>query len=695
MASSSRQSAASGQSFVGSHSFSPGKQTQIEEADSVHSKLKGVLASLRQGASPGKDNATSAGYDPTDRNRIAALLRDIKTTSKRTDRIKGDILTAKMAIRERAKRPLLGIDSGDEEARQKASSRVVELVAGSADNMHLFFRGLRVPVDPGMDDTLKRALRELPVSGQVPTQRPDGSEELASAQKNAKMYQDRLVGVSHTNAKLQKAWESASKKCDELSEQVLRQSHDISKTKNDLEKADKGLRYVKDQCRSARHDVESRDASLRESKQRIQSLEEQVRTLRVDLQGRNDDVSQMNRDYSALQEQLKESRRCASAAETQLQRLRSDVESSRDSHAAEVEGLKRDKRDLEREADQLRRDLKRSETNHEETRRQLVDAQLKNSEGNGRLISATEEVGKVKEDHRKLKGRADSLQAELEEKGQRVQELESASRQKDSIIAQRDETIESQVQKAATFLRHLSVDVESDTWKLVAGNVLADSACTSITSAAWLPWVILPSWSSDVSLDIRQDARSPEAVALAVLAILDSKLADTRDLLTSLHRLQASMGEAKSMVSSITQLIVRAFTDSVGDPRLHIMHRISMCQIIHTLARADEALLFTQASNAVDSRVQRLVNALTAYRLDTSVLPMTEAISYPGVALIGFSREPRGVIAVRPDDNGICWVEASHIRITFKTIKMQSGVGSFIDLPLDSPQRLSWAMTHV
>ncbi|SCO45492.1 unnamed protein product [Fusarium fujikuroi] len=688
MASSSRQSAALGQSFVGSHSFAPEKKTQIEEADSLHSKLKGRLAFLCQGADPGKDKATSAGYDPNDRNKITALLRKIKTTSQRSDRIQADINTAKASIRERSRRPLLGIDGQDEEARKRASSRVVEFVSASAENIRLFYTGLGVPAVPEMEDTLRKALRELPVSSNIPARGPDASKELASANERAEKYRGWVAGVSKTNAKLQKAWESASKRCDELSQQVLDQSHEVSKAERDLS-------VVKGQCRRAENVVVARDISLAKAKQSVNDLTEEVRTLKEGLKQRDDDLGQMRRGYSALQEELKKSKDCTSTTETELQRVRSELESSRNSHVAEVEDLRRQKRDVEMEADQLSRDLKRIETKYDETRKKLADVRLNHATDIGRLTSTTEEVGKAKEDHRILKASADGLREELDQQSHRLQELLTASRDKDSIIAQRDETIESQVQKASTFLRHLSVNVESSAWKLVAENVLADSACTSTTPADWLPWVIFPSWSTDVSLDIRQDARSPEAVALAILVTLDAKLADTKDLLTLLHRLQASVVEAKSMVSSITQLTVRAFTESVGDPRLHLMHRVAMCQILHVLARTEGALQFAQALDTVDPRVQRLVNALTAYRLDTSALPMTEALSYPGIALVGFNREPRGVIAVRPGDNGICWVEASHISITFKTMRLQSDVGSFIELPLDSAQRLSWAMTHV
>ncbi|RKL48130.1 hypothetical protein BFJ70_g2487 [Fusarium oxysporum] len=689
MASSSRQSAASGQSFVGSHSFSQGQRTQIEEADSVHSKLKGRLAALRQGASPGKDNATSAGYDPNDRNNITALLRKIKNSSKQSDRLHGDIQIAKSSIKERAKRPLLGIDGQDEEARKRASSRVVNFIAGSPENVRIFFTGLGLQVTPAMDDTLRRVLRELPVSNNVPiTQGSNASKELASAQQKLEEHRILLVGANKNSLKFESAWRSASEKNDELTQKILDQSLK-------LHKAERDVQYIRDQCRDARDDVRCRDTSLQESSLKIKDLEEQVRALRGDLQRRGDDISQMDRNYSVLQRELKESKDCTSTAETELQRLRLELDNSRNSHVAEVERLKCQNRVVEKEADRLKRELIETETSLEETRQKLDDAQLKHSEDVGRLSSTTEEVGKVKEDHRKLKASARELREELDEKGRKVLELEEASRQKDSIIAQRDETIDSQVQKASTFLRHLSIDVESNAWKLVAENVLVDSACTSTTSADWLPWVIFPSWSSDDSLTIREDTRSPEAVALVVLAVLDAKLADTKDLLTLFHRLQASMGESKSMVSSITQLLIRVFTDSVGDSRLHLMHRVAMCQILYVLAQADEALHFTQALDAVDPRVRRLVNALRAYHLDSSVLSMTEALSYPGVALVGFNREPRGVIAVSPHDNGICWVEASHITITFKTIKMQSDVGNLIELPLDNVQRLSWAMTHV
>jgi hypothetical protein len=74
---------------------------------------------------------------------------------------------------------------------------------------------------------------------------------------------------------------------------------------------------------------------------------------------------------------------------------------------------------------------------------------------------------------------------------------------------------------------------------------------------------------------------------------------------------------------------------------------------------------------------------------------MEEAISYPAVALVGFERDPRGVIAVSLSDNGICWVDSTHIRTEFTLLKVASGKGDSIELPLDTAERVNWAMTHV
>ncbi|KAG7431947.1 hypothetical protein Forpi1262_v006890 [Fusarium oxysporum f. sp. raphani] len=715
MASSSRNSAALGQSFAANYSFQPDMLSQIDKTEDELRKVKGAIAALKNGAPPGKDNATMAGYDPQRRNRMTALLKEIDIATNEANGLKGDIGLQKRATIASQSTSLADIDVQDKEARKRASERVVEFIAGTPENTRAFYSGFGIQVTPATNDTAQRALKELLVSNTNPVnQESDLAKELTSAKKALNVNCNLLAKANKERDEYKDAWKKTTEQNKRLTKSSDQQSRDLYQAKQDLAKArreypaderDKANRneaYLKSQCYKAEEratDAERRateaEAENIDLERKNKEVNDSVKILRSSRFRQTEQISDLNRAYDDQKKRLKASEKSTETANAQVLRLQSELESSRDGHLIEMQRLLTEKDEADKRVEEVGRELQGAQGRLEVTRKELRDAQIAHSNDSTSLISTNEEVSKVKGQCQSLQHTVEKQRRDLEEKDRMIRELEKASEEKDASITQRDETINSQIQKASTFLRHLSLNVESDTWKCVAENVLVDSTCTSFTSAEWLPWVIFPSWSGDPSLATQEDTRGPEAVALNILVILKDKSTDAKDLLALLHHLQEAMKEFKSMVSGIAQLLLEAFDRSVGDPRLHLMHRFAMCQIANLLGSTAEVQQFMQALDAADPRIQRLVHALRAYRLNNSVLPMEEAISYPAVALVGFEREPRGVIAVSLSDNGICWVDSTHIRTEFTLLKMVSGKGDSIELPLDTTERVNWAMTHV
>ncbi|KAF5613067.1 uncharacterized protein FTJAE_13970 [Fusarium tjaetaba] len=700
MASSSRNSGAARLPLAGNHNFPPQQLSQVDQIDNELKKVMGGIAALRDGAPPGKDVATVAGYDAQNVHKTAAILKEISVAEDELNAIEGDIGLTKKVIIAGQSTTLTGVDLQDKEARKRASSRVVDFVAGSAENTRRFYRGLNISVTPETNAAARTALRELAVSNTNPSRRgPDPAKDLASLQKALKTNHTLSSRYKKERDEFKDAWERSQKENKKLTQTSEQQSRDLYQANKDLEKArrefpqlerDKANRnesYLKTQAIKAKlqaDDAEKRAQTTQEKnldvEKRLYEVNDSLKKLRGSHTRQADQIALLKKQSEGLKEDLKDYKESTKAAQDEVVRLQLDSKSSRIYHVDQMRRLQTAKDGADKRVQEVSDELRQT--------------QIDRSADSASLNSANEELSKVRGELEALQLTVEGHVRDLERKNQRISELEKASDEKDASIKVRDETIDAQIQGASTFLRHLSLDVESDAWKCIAERVLVDSTSTSLTSAEWVPWAIFPSWSEDASLATWEDTRGPEVVALNLLAILRDRSADAKLVLALLHHLQKAIKEVKSMVSGIVQLLIEAFDRAVGDPRLHLMHRFSMCQIATLLGSTGEVERFMQAMDAADPRIRRLVNALGAYRLENSVFPMEEAISYPGVALVGFNRDPQGVIAVSLSDNGICWVDITNIRTEFTLLSLVSGKGDSFKFPLDTAERVEWAMTH-
>ncbi|CVL00517.1 uncharacterized protein FMAN_09934 [Fusarium mangiferae] len=700
MASSSRNSALMRQPLAANHSFQPDVLSQVDQTENELRKVIGGIAALRDGAPPGKDKATMAGYDPQKLRKTTALLKETDIARNEANGPKGDIALTKKSIIASQSKPLTGIDLKDKEARKRASDRVVNYVAGSAENTRLFYSGWGVQVTPATNATAQTALRELAVSNaDPPAQGSDPAKQLASLKKALSDNRSLTTRYNEERDEFKKAWEKSKKQIEKLTKTSEQQSRDLYRAKKDLEKATRDYPQLeRDLARrnesSLKAQVYKAEAKAVEAESRAKTAEDEKVGLEMkisELSGtvrryeslhsnQTTQISSLSRQYEHRGKQITALKNSSEKANALVQQLQSELETSRDDHLNKLRSLQTEKNEADRGFQQVSDELGK--------------LQIARSSDSKSLISANEELSRVKGQCEALQLTVEEQQRDLETKHQRISELEQASEEKDASIKVRDETINSQIQRASTFLRYLSLNVESDAWNCIAERVLVDSTSISLTSAEWQPWVVFSSWSGDVSLATRQDTRNLESVALDLLVTLKDKSADAKDLLAFLCQLQKAMLDSDSMLSAVAQLLLEAFGAAIGDPRLHLIQRLVMCQIANLLGPTAKVQQFMQALDGADPRIQRVVHALQAYRLDNSILPMDEAVTYPGVALVGFNRDPQGVIAVSPSDNGICWVDSTNIRTEFTVLKLVSGKGASIEVPLDTTERFDWAMAH-
>jgi predicted nucleic acid-binding Zn-ribbon protein len=328
------------------------------------------------------------------------------------------------------------------------------------------------------------------------------------------------------------------------------------------------------------------------------------------------------------------------------------------------------------------------------TSQELDQAEQSLQTAESTLSTVREELAASRQEVEKAQGAVGLLEeaisdqrASLEEKDREIQWL-------NGLLVARDETVESQVELASIFLRRMSLNVESDIWRNVAQGVLADSNVAPVAQITCQAWRVLPSWSHDESLDIREDDRSIHAVALDILAIIGTPSAPADCLLTRLQSLQDLLSDTSPMVSTVSQLLLRSLADAAGDERLHLMHHVLICQIVDLLNQdAAESIEVN-----LDSRATTLVSALQAWNAESAAgLQLAAALSYPDLAVVGFNRSPPGIVAVSPLNRELRWIDKAQIRTGFAQIELLSEDGGpmTIALPLDTRERQLWSVAHL
>ncbi|KAJ4011529.1 hypothetical protein NW752_008535 [Fusarium irregulare] len=814
-------------SIAGPLHFSLGIQETIDETEKTLGTLKGFMVAAQDSKDPFQDRPAMAGYDANDRNRMTALIRDINANGSQLRRLNQDISITKESMKLLEENACTGIDSADKEACERASCRVVKVLAESSENIQTLFRGMNISLTPAGIERVRMSFQQgtRPTDDQNALRTQIG--KLATDLKEANGEIDRLKVASTDAQALQAQAETTaeeSKRTAARARQDMRKAQDYATTRVLKYKAEiAALKQAIDQLTKAKKDlddlvsklnkdflnerarfhstldsknsaIESLESSLtaerKKHKEQLESvkaekvaLENDIEGLKAELQETNLKLEQATTNYtskvnevttlkdSASEQKLdvaekgrkileleeackikdqtivqrddelnkqnienRESRLRVSRQKEELDRMirlfeghkkssedkdsritqlettnkkqtedtillkkrQLETLAAKDRRIQELEGIAKEKDlDISKRDDMVKKQAEEISL--------LTSRHLEDLEARDRRITELEKTANDRDDTVTKRDVVVDMQREqirqlereqleaLAAKDRRIQELEQTSEQKDITITDRDDVIESQIQEAATFLGHLSV-VRSSNLKLVAKEALVNSTRATLPKPQWVPWKIL-SWSDDDSLKVGQDDRAPEAIATQVLAVLGCEPLDTTGLLNLLWGLQTSLSSSSSMVSFMDTLLLRAFT-SVG-ANVHLMHLLAMCQITYLLAPTDEVSRdFTQAIDNIDPRINRLVNALKDYTSDSPVFSMEDSVSTESLVLVGFRRNPRGIIAVELGDRQICWVDSAHITMTFDSLKL-CYMNSSVCISIDSMEMSNWAMTHV
>lgn len=280
----------------------------------------------------------------------------------------------------------------------------------------------------------------------------------------------------------------------------------------------------------------------------------------------------------------------------------------------------------------------------------------------------------------------------LDDRTSEIRKLAETSREREAKFSRQSEA---QVQQAAALLRHLSIGTESDIWQGLAQRALHDLTWLA-TQATWHPWRIVPSWSTDATLDVRVDDRSVHAAALDVLAILQSGSTGVVNLLSRLQVMQSGLIDSSSVVSPMAEMLLDSFIKAVNDTRFHLMHRLAMWQValeMFPVDRVEETL--GAALDGLDSRIVSLAGVMRRWDSGYATeFGSNICVSYPGISLIGLHRDPPGVIAFSRSRRELCWVDITRIRPNVDDMELVPATGNAIRLPLDNEKRVGWALMH-
>lgn len=143
-------------------------------------------------------------------------------------------------------------------------------------------------------------------------------------------------------------------------------------------------------------------------------------------------------------------------------------------------------------------------------------------------------------------------------------------------------------------------------------------------------------------------------------------------------------------------MLLAAFSEAVQDTRLHLMHRLVMWQValeMFPIAEVQETL--GKALDIVDGRISLLAGVIRSWDSGDSIeFSSGICVAYPDMALLGFNRNPPGVMAFSRTRRELWWIDNAQIHKNLDEMELVPLSGTTIHLPLDNEEKLIWALTH-
>ncbi|KAF7559583.1 hypothetical protein G7046_g4571 [Stylonectria norvegica] len=256
----------------------------------------------------------------------------------------------------------------------------------------------------------------------------------------------------------------------------------------------------------------------------------------------------------------------------------------------------------------------------------------------------------------------------------------------DSILkAYKDE--HAKVEHATSLIRLLSIATDSDVWVAIIQAIEQDPDLEPGLPVVSHSWKVLPPWSEDDRLCVRPDDHGLHSCAVDVIAMLSVPDSTWTLLLTRLCAIQEALMQQKTeCMKAIIKMLFERISESIGDQRLHTMHRIVMYQIV--------VLLFCRWPKEVDNPVPDVERRFKV--ADSVAHELTKAhsgldrISYPELecVVIGFGTASC-VAVIYPQQRALRWVDRSRIELTYKDFKLFSNDESLL-FPINSKERKAW-----
>ncbi|KAH7252521.1 hypothetical protein BKA59DRAFT_525917 [Fusarium tricinctum] len=679
---------------------------KITDTKANIAKLKAIMADISRNSALGSHDAADAGYDAACRNEVMMLARECQALSEKAKSLEETTRQIIEAIKDHEKATATTSDerpsADDKAARRRAARQVFRLLTDSPDNFHVLLRGFGIEVTPAMQKTLQQNIAEASNSqADIWIQGAQQSEQTLALHQTIEQ-QSKDLERAKSDATLQKSLafdmqrskHEAETAATKEAHKVRVAENNVLRAKQEATKACEGVASLEEDVQSLKSENRVRENQLRDSREQASrhDAENQELRSRIDeLEAAPDDLFDENQD---LKDEL-------GKQEIDLYGEIDRIQAA--SMNAAIENQKR-LSDTESRLTESQTRLQTAETRPTISDSALDEAKAKPciaesdlNKAKGSLTISRQETGKHEEDYRVYEKAISDQRTLLKAKTREIESLNQSAQQLTALLLERDGIIERQVEQASIFFQHLSVGAESGIMRSVAEKVLADSSLASSPVVQWKPWKILTSWSTGKALSTESDDHSLHAIALDVLAILGSKSSKVESLLSRLQALQDSIMASPSMVPSVALLLVGALTEAVGDVRLHLVHHVAMCQVAGLLVDdADAARPIEKAVETFDQRIMALLQAMISWDSNPADgFKLNGSISCGDVALVGFNRNPPGILVASLSNRELRWIDKAQTRNGCFEFELGPDTGSPMVLSIDSSERQLWTISHL
>ncbi|KAG5766590.1 hypothetical protein H9Q72_005357 [Fusarium xylarioides] len=697
---------------------------------------------LNQSGRTGSDDATEAGYNSESRSEALVLLKECEAVAHAARSVKTDTEETFAAIRDIQIVMATPLQAVSPELRRRASDQILEHVIGSRDNFITLVQQVLSDGTPEfrnvVTESISRAtdsqtvrwvngaqqMPQVAALQQIIQEKDDElsalKEEVERKRKVAFEFQ-RNRHQAETNLEAEKAKVASSERQLSRARDELRRATDkIGTLEEDLRNTNLSKeRYEHDmawqktesdqQISKKNEEIAGLILQVRDLEEANTDLEVEKETFASHLLERDQSLDTLQRDNLTLEARLDSAVNDAQTEQAAMEHMLETAQNKARDTTSRLEQADERLRDLQAQLNAVQKDLDSSRQEAEGTRSSLEGTisnqreSLENRDNeirrlSGLLTARDEQLVSVQRDlassRQEVEGTRSSLKGTILNQNESLKSKTDEIERLNVLLTARDQTVDSQVEQASIFLRRMSLNVESRIWRNVVEGILADSTVASTAQIPWKPWRVLPSWSHDETLHVREDDRSIHLVAVDIIAIMRIPSAPAEPLLSRLQSLQKMLMDTSPLASTISQQLLESLAGAVGDERLHFMHHVLICQIVDLLNGG--AVEPTEVP--LDPRATTLVSALKVWDPESGAgLDMASSVSYPDFALVGFNRNPAGIVAANPSNRELRWIDEARINIMLTHIELSPEKGDYtpIRLPLDTRERQMWSVAHL